>query len=255
MIKITNSMPDLSADGQEKLTQAFLINVFLDLKQKMFRDETFRLFADMPKSKAEPIIKAFKERLGVDMVYEGSVDKLEGMEDDTFHDIKYPDVYFPAYMQNTEAPTIKMTQLLAFLASDEVYELDLEMEYALNKMIDEKPYSIALLKEAIEIYHRDGLQYADLQFISSESFRNEFFGRFRETLFGDDDFASLDAGMTEDVVLDIIKGAVATSLSLEFALATCLHEDDPIVDETKDISELEELWSYLIDKCIHREKR
>lgn len=98
------------------------------------------------------------------------------------------DGYFPEYLFATDVPRKKLIELSKMLVSSGEYTPDLEIEYAINKIVQDLRHDKELTMETVrEYYNLKGHDDPD---------PDDFFECLWDSIFWDNDFEFLDEGFT-----------------------------------------------------------
>lgn len=142
-----------------------------------------------------------------DMIHEllhGEIDCIHDLENDRKRfggdeeTLTVYEEFFPKYLRGTEIPERKLMELSKLLIADKEYTPDLEIEYAINKMIENlKENGDYVLMVAEPYYDRKG-----------RSLPKNFFDELWECIFFDNDYTFLDEGHT----LESLTGSTMDSM-------------------------------------------
>lgn len=103
------------------------------------------------------------------------------------------DSVFPAYLGGTGIPAEKLKELSKMLVSSGEYTPDLEIEYAINNIVEDmKTYDKATMATVGDFYDKAGSEIPD-----------DFYEELWECIFWDNDYTFLDEGHT----LETLKGS------------------------------------------------
>lgn len=119
-------------------------------------------------------------------------DRVFGVDAPVYED------YFPEYLRGTDTPEKKLRELSKILIADKEFTPDLEIEYAINKIIEDmKENDDHAIMIAETYYDRKG-----------RSLPKDFFDELWECIFFDNDYTFLDEGHT----LESLTGSTMDSM-------------------------------------------